>query len=140
MTDDILSGLMRVNRQWIKFCKGRLAPYQYVGAMHLIVAYVHKYPGSCQEDVAEFYSLDKASVARDALRLEKLGHMQRQVSPECRRQYCLYLTEPGREMAGVLRKIYAEFRERMLASLSPEEKELLSRLLEQISRGCESGP
>ncbi len=49
MTDDILSGLMRVNRQWIKFCKGRLAPYQYVGAMRLIVAYAHKYPGPKRE-------------------------------------------------------------------------------------------
>ena len=39
--------------------------------MHLIVLYIRRHPGSRQEDIAEYYSLDKSSVARDARKLEE---------------------------------------------------------------------
>lgn len=48
-----------------------LAPYQYVGGMHLIVLYIDQRPGSSQEEITGFYALDKASAARDARRLEE---------------------------------------------------------------------
>ena len=133
MTEQILSKLIRINRQWIKVCRNSLAPYQYIGVMHLIVIYVNKYPGSRQEDVASFYSLDKASVARDALRLEKMGHIKRQTDPLSRRQYCLCLTRQGKKMVDILRDIYVDFENRILSTLSEDEKEKLSGLLNQVN-------
>ncbi len=133
MTEHILSKLIRINRQWKKVCRSALAPYQYIGVMHLIVIYVNRYPGSRQEDVAEFYSLDKAGVARDALRLEKMGHISRQIDPESRRQYSLYLTEQGKEMVGVFRKIFVDFEKRILSTLSESEKETLLGLLDNVN-------
>lgn len=90
MTDPVLSSLVRINRQRIRDLRRRLAPCGYLGVMHLIVLYVRRHPGARQEDVACFYAVDKTSVARDARRLEDMGHLRREVDPDNRRQYQLY--------------------------------------------------
>ena len=72
MEKSVMSSLLRINRCHRKALKCALAPYQYVGVMHLIVLYVSRHPGSSQEEITCFYALDKASVARDARRLGDL--------------------------------------------------------------------
>ena len=62
--DPVLSSLLRINRQRMRALRRSLAPYQYVGVMHLIVLYTGRSPGARQEDIACFYALDKTSVAR----------------------------------------------------------------------------
>ena len=99
MTDPVLSSLVRINRQRIRDLRRRLAPCGYLGVMHLIVLYVRRHPGARQEDVACFYAVDKTSVARDARRLEDMGHLRREVDPDNRRQYQLYLRHIRRGLA-----------------------------------------
>ena len=105
MEQSVLYSLLRINRHRRRALKCALAPYQYVGVMHLIVLYVSRHPGSSQEEITCFYALDKASVARDARRLEDLGHIERVVTPENRRQYKLFLTEAGCDMIRVIDQI-----------------------------------
>ena len=76
----VLSSLLRINRHHRRTLKCALAPYQYVGVMHLIVIYVSRSPGTSQEEIAGYFALDKTSVARDARRLEELGYGQYEIS------------------------------------------------------------
>lgn len=70
--------------------------------MHLIVTYVHYNPGASQEQISEFYSYDKTSVARDAKRLEDMGHICRKTGATDCRRYQLYLTEEGVDLFEVI--------------------------------------
>lgn len=128
----VLSSLLRINRYRRRALKCALAPYQYVGVMHLIVLYVNRHPGSSQEEITSFYALDKASVARDARRLEDLGHIERNKIPENRRQYKLYLTDAGRDMIRIIDRAAEQFQKTLAASISPEDWAQLELLLKRL--------
>lgn len=132
MEKPVLSSLLRINRHHRRVLKCALSPYQYVGVMHLIVLYVDRHPGSSQEEIASFYALDKASVARDARRLEDLGHIERNKIPENRRQYKLYLTDAGRDMIQMIDHAEEQFQKSLAASISPEDWTRLELLLKQL--------
>lgn len=128
----VLSSLLRINRHHRRALKCALAPYRYVGVMHLIVLYVSRHPGSSQEEITGFYALDKASVARDARRLEDLGHIERTKTPEDRRQYKLFLTDAGRDMIRVISRATEQFQQSMASGLCSEDWEQLALLLGRL--------
>jgi len=132
MENSVLSSLLRINRQRMLALRHVLVPYQYVGVMHLIVAYTARNPGASQEEIACFYALDKTSVARDAKRLEEMGHIRREFAPDNRRQYQLFLTDGGREMAAVLQRFYEDFHRRLSAGIPAGDWEALELLLKRL--------
>ena len=141
MRDPVLASLLRINRQRMRYLRRALAPWQYVGSMHLIVLYAGRNPGASQEDIACFYALDKTSVARDARRLEDMGHIRREISPHDRRQYQLFLTGAGGEMLEKLQHIYDGFQERLSAGVSQEDWETLRSLLARLEENsCREPP
>lgn len=133
MNDSVLSCLLRINRQRIRFLRQTvLIPHQYVGVMHLIVTYIGKRPGSSQDEILTFYTLDKASVARGARRLEDMGHIRREIDPDNRRQYRMFLTETGEEMYALLERAHEEFLQRLSFGVAPEDWQTLASLLKQL--------
>lgn len=136
MASQVLSSMIRINRQRRRALRRALTPYGYVGCMHLIVLYTSRHPGASQEGIACFYALDKGSVARDARRLEDMGHIRRETVPNNRRQYQLFLTEQGEQMLPVLDQAFDAFQARLSASLSPEDWQTLTDLLERLEKGA----
>ena len=134
MADPILMSLLRINRRRMKDLRKSLAPYKYSGIMHLIMLYVNKNPGASQDDVVCFHGLDKGSVARDAKKLEDMGHIRREIDPDNRRQYCLYLTDEGEAFLPVIRRGHDDFAEKLEAGLTQNEKALLVELLSKIEK------
>lgn len=132
MEKTVLFSLLRINRYHRKALKRALAPYQYVGVMHLIVLYIDRHPGSSQEEITGFYALDKASVARDARRLEDLGHIKRSKIPENRRQYKLFLTDAGRDMIRIIDRAAEQFQKSLAADIPPEDWAQLELLLKRL--------
>ncbi len=128
----MLSSLLRINRQRIRALRSVLLPYHYVGIMHLIILYARRKPGASQEEIAGYYALDRTSVARDAKRLEDMGHIRRRIDPENRRQYQLYLTETGEAMGPVLDAAYNDFVRQISAGVSEEEWRALTVLLGKL--------
>ena len=140
MTDPVLSSLLRINRQRIRILRHTtLTPNRYVGAMHLIVLYIGRHPGGSQEDVVNFFALDKAGVARSARRLEDMGHIRREFDPENRRQYKLFLTPAGEEMLAVLDRAQESFQRQLARGISGEDWALLASLLRRLEENscCE---
>ena len=132
MDRSVLSCLLRLDRCRRRELKRALAPYQYVGVMHLIVLYISRHPGASQEEITGFYALDKTSVARDARRLEDLGHIRRCTAPDNRRQYQLFLTEAGQAMTGVIDEATRRFQQSLSAGIPPEDWQQLAVLLQQL--------
>lgn len=141
MTDPVLSSLLKINRQRMRILRRTvLTPNGYVGAMHLIVLHIGCNPGASQEDVVNFFALDKASVARSARRLEDLGHIRRAPDPENRRQYQLYLTPAGEEMLRVLDATTQRFQRQLSAGVSPEDWQTLGGLLQRLEENSRKYP
>ena len=132
-----LSSLLRIDRHRRRALRKALAPCQYVGTMHLIVRYISRNPGASQEEIACFFALDKASAARDAKRLEDMGHIRREIDPSNRRQYRLYLTEAGEEMLAVIDRAYEDFQSRLAAGFSPEGWGLLTAPLARLGENSQ---
>lgn len=136
MNHQVISSLIRINHQRLRAQRSALAPYHYQGVMHLILLYLYHHPGASQDEIACFYALDKSGVARDARRLEEMGHICRQTNPDNRRQYRLYLTQSGSEFVKILDGIRDDFSQKILRGLSEEERELLIRLLMRLEANC----
>ena len=129
-----LSSLRRINRLQVRQMRRALDPHGYVGVMHLIVLYARKHPGASQEEIACFFGLDKASLARDARRLEERGHIVRRVNEADRRQNQLFLTEAGQAFAHVIDDIDRDIQRRMSAGFMQEEWQTLSALLSRVEQ------
>ena len=129
MTNSVVTSLLRINRQRMISLRRELTPYGYVGFMHLSLIYTARQPGASQEEIAAFYALDKASVARDARRLEDAGHIRRRVNPDNRRQYQLFVTEAGEEMAEIIDETHRKFERRLSANITREDWAKLTELL-----------
>lgn len=130
MTESVLSSLLRINRQRLQILRRTvLNPNGYVGVMHLIVLHVGRHPGASQDDVVNFFALDKASVARGARRLEEMGHLRRTPDPQNRRQYQLRLTPAGEEMRRHINAAYDHFQQQLSRGISDEDWVQLASLL-----------
>lgn len=132
MLERVLSNLIRVNSRRLAYLKDRIAPYGYTGTMHLIILYTNRHPGTSQEEIIAYYRLDKSSVARDARKLEDLGHLTRTIDPNNRRKYQLEVTEAGREFRNFIIQTDNEFAAELAKNFTPEEWEQLSELLSRM--------
>ena len=139
MTDSVLSSLLRINRQRLRMLRRTvLAPHGYVGVMHLIVLHVGHHPGASQDDVVNFFALDKASVARGARRLEEMGHLRRTQDPQNRRQYQLFLTPAGEEMRRRISAAHDRFQRQLSRNVSDEDWAQLASLLRRLEDNSSS--
>lgn len=136
MKQNVLGYLLRINRMRMKNLRAALAPYGYTGTMHLIMFYVRRNPGASQDEIAAHYAVDKTGVARDARKLEDLGHIVRRQNPSNRRQYCLELTEKGQEMAEILVRVHDDYDRELSRGIDPGEWEQLRGLLEKVEENA----
>jgi len=142
MTDPVMSSLLRINRQRLYFLQRTiLNSHGYVGAMHLIVLRVGRCPGVSQDGIANFFCLDKTSVARGARRLEEMNHLRRTQDPSNRRQYQLFLTPAGEKMREVIECAHNSFQQQLAGGISDEDWALLASLLQQLEKNiCPDPP
>lgn len=128
----LLCYLTRLHRRRTAYLRQALAPYQYVGIMHLVMRYVSRHPGASQDEIREFYALDKTSVCRDARRLEELGHIRRQIDENNRRQNQLFLTPEGEAFLPVINAAYDAFSRKLVGDMTEEELDTLLALLKKL--------
>ncbi|HLY25947.1 MAG TPA: MarR family transcriptional regulator [Aggregatilineales bacterium] len=88
--------------------------------------------GLPQAELIQRLGVEPASVSKAIERMENAGIVQRQPDPEDARANCIFLTEKGRSLEEPVRRILAESEERLLATMSVEERLLLRRLLLQM--------
>jgi DNA-binding MarR family transcriptional regulator len=81
--------------------------------------------------------VNKAAVSRAVNSLERRGLLMRQAAPEHRLRTQLYLTPAGQEMhaRGTGERLHSE--EELLAGVSGEDRDRLTRLLRQLLRNLE---
>lgn len=107
--------------------RGDITPLQYA-----ILRMVQEHPGIDQVGLARSIALDTSTTALTAARLQTKGLLNRDTHATDRRQLSLTLTEEGEAlMDGLVDSVHG-MRERLLAPLPPEERELFMELLRKF--------
>lgn len=78
-----------------------------------------------QQQVADRLSIDKSRVSRLCAALERKGLLARQRDPGDRRNLRLCLTDSGQKAAARLRQAWRDYHGRMLAAMTPAERQAL---------------
>jgi len=127
---NIIKHITRLERQKRHYLDKRLQGFSLHGEMFMIILYLDRHPGSSQDNLSEYLLIDKSGVARKCSRLEELGYIKREPSPDNRRQNELYLTENGKSLLPVIRSLLAQWREIVTKDMTEHEQKELLRLLE----------
>lgn len=100
-------------------------------------------PGCTQAKLAELLHADKAAIARRTKNLESKGFLTRKDDPADRRSRLLYPTAKADALKSSKAEIESSFYEYLVSTLSPEEAETFSALLNKLyavskteSRAC----
>ena len=107
----------------------RLAEYGLNDPLNLLITGIGRNPGRNQDFFAEYYILDKATVARGAAKLEEMGLIIRETSEDDKRRYKLYLTERGQELYRLVISVYREWTGRLSSGFTTAETDMANSLL-----------
>ncbi|OCH15145.1 MULTISPECIES: MarR family winged helix-turn-helix transcriptional regulator [unclassified Aliivibrio] len=88
--------------------------------------------GVTQRDIAEKSKVENSTTTRTLDKLEKLGLVERQVDPNSRRSFRIYLTDEGRALKETLLPIPVKVNKEVLSSLDLKEQKEMIRLLQKM--------
>jgi DNA-binding MarR family transcriptional regulator len=133
---NIVRYISLLERQRRHYLDEHLQNYKLRGTMFLIILFLDKNPGSSQDNLCEYLLIDKSGVARKCRRLEDLGYIKREQSPDDRRQNSLFLTENGQKLLPVIRELLSNWRDIVTKNMDENDQKELMRLLELMEKNA----
>lgn len=97
------------------------------------IIHIKKHPGASQEDIVDFFKLNKGTVAKGVKKLLDEGYIIRKQNEIDRRAYQLYLTLRGEQLFAESEKSIQEFNTILTRDLSDDECETFRRLLKKVT-------
>ena len=85
-----------------------------------------------QQELADYFKIDKASMVRVLDYLSKGGFIKRKVDPNDRRQHFLHLTPKAKAFIPVMQDAIKELNEMALNGMSEKEKKTFYSMLEKV--------
>lgn len=123
----------RVERQYLRDRLGALGIQMVDGMVLRLTA---REGPMRQEDVAARLVVDKGAVARSVARLEKLGMVERTVSPQCRREKLVSVAPAGEKAFRAVQEALKEWYRICYQGFTPREREqydgFLTRIVENV--------
>jgi DNA-binding MarR family transcriptional regulator len=110
-----------------------LGSYEVTALQFAIMQALVDEPGADQITVAQRVALDAATSGSVIMRLEERGWLRREPSPTDKRRKLLWLTAEGESQAVAMKKHAKKVQQRLLESLSEEERVQFVALLKRIS-------
>ncbi|MGB9980143.1 MarR family winged helix-turn-helix transcriptional regulator [Methanobacterium sp.] len=102
------------------------------GQVPFLIHLSHK-EGITQDDLAIHLHIDKGTVARALKKLEDNGLIYREINPQNRRKYLLFLTEKGRQIVPKIYQIDKEWEQSVCLDLSDTEYATLVNTLQTLA-------
>ncbi len=97
-----------------------------------LIHLVRHHPGISQKEISETLNMDKGAVARRVANLEGKGYLTRKVNPKDGRSQWIYATEKAETLKNSKAIVETTFYEWLTEELSEEDREVFSRILEQL--------
>jgi DNA-binding MarR family transcriptional regulator len=112
---------------------GRVSKIGVSKAAYGMLAVIDEFGPSSQADLGRRLGMDRRSVSEEAAGLERGGFVSRGPDPADSRRNRLEMTAAGRALLAQLESSFRALQDELLASLSPEDRVELSRLLALIA-------
>ena len=109
LIQNLVKHFSRLERRQKHFMNEALQSSGLQGMMYKYIITVKKHPGTSQDFLAEFHSVDKSRVARVVRELEKIGYLNRTANENNRRCYRLSLTPKGERVFEVIHQVLMEW-------------------------------
>lgn len=97
-----------------------------------ILVCLYKNSKMTMKDIANCIHRTKPTVTVLIDKLEKLGYLKREASDEDSRCKYIVLTQKGKDFQSTFEKISKDLNEMLYKNLSPEESELIEKLLRKV--------
>ena len=97
-----------------------------------ILVCLYKNSKMTMKDIANCIHRTKPTVTVLVDKLEKLGYVKREASDEDSRSTNIVLTQKGEDFKVIFEKISEELNKMLYKNLSPEESELIEKLLRKV--------
>lgn len=136
MRNKALNIILRIERCFQTFRRQQLRDTDTTPVQQLLISCVCRHPGKSQDGYAEALCLDKTTVAHHLVKLEKLGYVDRQVSPEDGRARCIFPTQAALAIYPRIHASYETFTAALLVGLSEADQQELTRLSELLYRNA----
>ncbi|BDU49953.1 MarR family winged helix-turn-helix transcriptional regulator [Haliovirga abyssi] len=107
------------------------------GKIHFLMK-IQNEDGMCQEKLTEILKVDKATTGRAIKKLVDLGYVTRIKDEKDKRYYRLHLTESGKNIANIGKKVLKETSEMLESGFEDEEKIVIRKLLSKININLET--
>lgn len=88
--------------------------------------------GITQDDMANYFHIDKGTVARALRKLEDNEFVYREIDPVNRRRYLIYLTNKGKEIVPQIKSIDKEWEKLVCSKFSHDENGRLLEILQKL--------
>lgn len=95
----------------------------------ILLVILSEQDGLTHSEIAEKLCISPAAATKVIKRLEGLNYLQRRADPADERVSRVYLKEDGQAVIQEIRSIFRQVDEKLMAIFTPEEQELLARLL-----------
>ncbi len=102
-----------------------------------VMAALGRYPNATASHVVRHTGLDKVQVSRAVALLADKGHVARRPDPEDRRNAFINFTTRGRRTYREIVPVARAYEERLLATITPEQRQMLNAVLDELTARAE---
>lgn len=97
-----------------------------------IFSYLAWRPGATQQELSEYFKLDKGTISYLIKNMEKDGYAMKKKNPADRRSSKIYLTQKAEKMEKRISKIFSGWTELLLNGFNEEERKQAFQILERM--------
>ena len=105
LVQNLVKNFSKLERRQRHFVNNAFKSSGFKGTMYKYVITIKRHPGTSQDFLAEFHSVDKSRVTRVVRELERMGHLSRVANESDRRCYRLFLTARGQRLFNTIQKV-----------------------------------
>lgn len=116
-----------------KFMSRELQELDIGSGQYSFLINLFKKDGISQESLVEALGLDKGTTARAILNLSEKGYIKREIDPDDRRSYRIYLTEKAFQAQPRIDDTIRKFNEIIMSGFSESDREIASQILNRMA-------
>ena len=123
-----------IARYWYSYTHRNLKAIDIAGSEHSIVMALAKNKYMNQDALSDFLSLDKGTIAKALVKLERKGLVVRVINKDNRREKIVSLAQHGNEEVGKIFGVSKKWKQDVLEGISKEDQEVFFRTLISVSQ------
>lgn len=103
-----------------------------------LLMYLYSNNEITQDDISDFFKIDKGSISKTISSLEEKGYLERTINHVNRRSNIVAITEKGRTTFEETSKILDEWHQSILSGISKEEIDTVTRVIETMAKNAKN--